>query len=400
MTTKMTKKQSIPMIARKLFDALEDLEYGTLRLRDPQGNLHIFGQGAPEVDFEFKDWNVFNALAARGDIGLGETYVEGLWDCSSIDLLTQIAFKNAAVFDSKINGSFLNRVGLVLMNTIMRRNNRKGSRENIKSHYDVGNAFYRLWLDDSMTYSSALYQSHNRNQVRSLEEAQDQKYGRLLDVVKTSASGSSSKVLEIGCGWGGFAEKAADAGHDITAVTISKAQRDYSLSRLGHRADIRLQDYRDIKGVFDSIVSIEMIEAVGEKYWPIYFQKIKQCLSESGRAVIQAIIVEDDHFPKYRRRSDYIRHYTFPGGMLLCPKKINETARKTGLASQNLFRFGQDYATTLREWLARFNQAEPEIKKLGYSESFVRSWTFYLEVCAASFATGRTDVVHFELTHA
>lgn len=383
---------SMPIVAKKLFQALENIEYGTLRLRDPQGGTYIFGHGEPEVDFEFKDWSVFNSLAARGDIGLGESYVDGLWNSSSIDILTQIAFKNDTVFESQINGSFLNRLYLVLTNNILRRNSKRGSRSNIRQHYDVGNDFYRLWLDDSMTYSSALYDTN----PSTLEAAQDRKYSRLLERLSSNAD----SILEIGCGWGGFAEKAANEGRNVTALTISEAQKKYTIERLGPRAKVLLKDYRDIEGKFDSIVSIEMIEAVGEKYWPTYFSKIKKCLAENGRSVIQAIIVEDDHFPKYRRRSDYIRHYTFPGGMLLCPQKISEMASLADLKTDNVFRFGQDYARTLREWLQRLTIAEPEILKLGYSEGFLRSWKFYLQVCAASFATGRTDVVHFELEHA
>ncbi|MEM7620163.1 MAG: cyclopropane-fatty-acyl-phospholipid synthase family protein [Pseudomonadota bacterium] len=390
------KRKSLPIVAKKLFQALEQIEYGKLNLTGPNGEKFVFGCGEPEVEFKFRDWGVFNALAARGDIGLGETYVAGLWDCSSIDLLTQIAFKNEAVFEKNINGSFLNRLYLVLTNNFVRRNNRKGSRVNIKSHYDVGNEFYRLWLDKSMTYSSALYSSAEGDDTSDLEQAQYQKYERLLNITKDSGN----KLLEIGCGWGGFAEQAIAADRDLTAVTISEAQQHYTQKRLGPKADIRLQDYRDITGKFDSIISIEMIEAVGEKYWPTYFKKLKECLAEGGRSVIQAIIVEDDHFPNYRRRSDYIRHYTFPGGMLLCPSKITQTAKKVGLSSENLYRFGQDYAKTLREWLKRFGEAEEDIRKLGYSEEFIRSWEFYLQVCAAAFTTGRTDVVHFELKHA
>lgn len=381
-------------IARRFLKTCEGITVGHLTVVTPEGGRHRFGNGGGrEAELTVRDWGAVSALAARGDIGFGEAYIQGLWDTPSIEDLTYVAFANEDALDSHLHGSRWNQALFLLTDRLLRRNSKAGSKRNIQAHYDVGNDFYRLWLDRTLTYSSALFAKSDA----SLEDAQTKKYKRLLD--RTQDAGE--RVLEIGCGWGGFAEAAADDGRDVTALTISPSQHAFATERLaGKRADIQLCDYRDVQGRYDSIVSIEMIEAVGERYWPAYFGQIKKRLAEHGRAAIQAIIVEDDHFPAYRSRSDFIRHYTFPGGMLLSPGRIVHEADRAKLAAENVFRFGQDYARTLREWVERFEEAGPKIKALGYSESFMRSWRFYLEICAASFAFGRTDVIHVELRHA
>jgi cyclopropane-fatty-acyl-phospholipid synthase len=379
-------------VARRFLSACEGVAHGSLTIVTPEGARHRFGTGRPEAEMQINDWAAIAAFAARGDIGLGEAYIEGLWDSPDIDALTQLAFANEDAFAGHLHGSLLNRAMFLVTDRLMRRNSRRGSARNIKAHYDVGNDFYRLWLDESMTYSSALFASGSE----TLEQAQAQKYRRLLDV--TAAGGG--RTLEIGCGWGGFAAAAADDGRDVTAVTISPSQQAFADARLGGRARIDLRDYRDIRGTFDSIISIEMIEAVGERYWPTYFNKVKSALAPGGAAAVQAIVVQDEIFADYRRRSDFIRHYTFPGGMLLAPGQIRQQAARAGLEARNMFHFGQDYAETLRRWTRRFEQAAPKIRSLGYSEGFLRSWRFYLDICAAAFAVGRTDVVHVELRHA
>lgn len=394
-STGATNRRSVGnSVGRRFLATCEGITNGTLHVVTPDGYRHTFGNaGGAEAELEIKDWGAITALAARGDIGLGEAYIHGLWNSPSIENLTKIAFANEDALSSHLNGSPLNRALFLLTDKFLRRNSKAGSKRNIQAHYDVGNEFYKLWLDRTLTYSSALYDEGQT----ALEDAQSRKYQRLLD--RTQHTGE--RVLEIGCGWGGFAEAAADDGRNVTALTISPSQHAFATERLsGKSADIKLCDYRDVEGTFDSIVSIEMIEAVGERYWPNYFGQIKQRLAEHGRAAIQAIIVEDDHFPEYRKRSDFIRHYTFPGGMLLSPGKIAEEAARAKLVAENVFRFGQDYARTLREWVERFETAGPKIRQLGYSDGFMRSWRFYLEICAGSFAFGRTDVVHVELRHA
>lgn len=367
------------------------IKTGSLHLRTPEGEMHEFGDGDPVAEMQINDWSVVTAIAARGDIGLGETYVAGLWDTPSIQTLTEVALNNFSEFEGYANAGFWQGLKFKFVNRMMRTNSVKGAARNIRAHYDVGNEFYQLWLDDSMTYSSALYE----NGESDLKSAQDRKYDRILDRLN-----GSERVLEIGCGWGGFAERAADAGRHVTGLTISPSQKGYADARLDGRADIRLQDYRDTKGQFDSIVSIEMIEAVGENYWPTYFATVKARLAPEGRAMIQAITVKDHDFEVYRNTSDYIRHYTFPGGMLLSNSVISEQARRAGLVVRDSFAFGKHYARTCAAWDARLVEKSDKIKKLGFDDSFLRNWRYYLGACAGSFAADSTDVVQVELAHA
>jgi len=243
-----------------------------------------------------------------------------------------------------------------------------------------------------MTYSSALFAKDDE----PLPAAQRRKYERILSKLEKNRG----SVLEIGCGWGGFAEQAVQTGHDVTGLTISPAQHAFATSRLGGKADIRLQDYRQVRGTFDAIVSIEMVEAVGERYWPVYFQSIAERMSRGGRAVVQAILVQDELFPGYRQRSDFIRHYVFPGGMLPSLARMKEEAMRAGLKVVDVYRFGQDYARTLRNWSDRMKAQEAEIRALGHDDRFLRNWQFYLAMCAAAFAVGRTDVAQLEFAHA
>ena len=303
----------------------------------------------------------------------------------SLFLLNMDAFSNFS------DGNILNRLGFVIHNALVRRNSIAGSARNIKDHYDVGNEFYSLWLDKSMTYSSALF-----NGTQELYRAQQNKYERIL----SKFTNPKADVLEIGCGWGGFAERAAADSHNVTGLTISPAQYKFACERLNGAADIKLQDYRLAGGRFDNIVSIEMFEAVGEHYWPAYFSTVAERLKRGGRAVIQTITIQDELFAGYRTRSDFVRHYVFPGGMLPSLTRFREEAEKAGLKFAGAFSFGKDYARTLREWLIRMQNAEPEIKALGHDQQFLRNWEFYLGICAATFEVARTDVVQVELVNA
>jgi len=379
-------------LKRSVYAIGERLEHCALDVTLPAGSKVRLGNGPPVAAVELHDWGAASALASKGDIGWGEAYVAGLWDCADIEALAAFAIRNENAFSNGFRPSALRRAAFLLTDRLLRRNSRAGSARNIQAHYDVGDDFYRLWLDESMTYSSALFDAPGER----LEVGQARKYRRLLD----ATADAGPRTLEIGCGWGGFAEAAADDGRDVTAITISHRQHRYARERLGARADIRLCDYRDIDGQYDSIVSIEMIEAVGERYWPKFFQTVRDRLAPGGVAAIQAIVVEDDYLPTYRRRSDFIRQHIFPGGMLPSPGAIAATAHDAGLKTRNLFRFGQDYAQTLRMWTECFEAAVPEIRALGYDESFIRGWRYYLAICAACFAVGRTDVVHIELSHA
>ncbi|MDG1432153.1 MAG: cyclopropane-fatty-acyl-phospholipid synthase [Paracoccaceae bacterium] len=378
-------------VKQDFLDTCEQIQNGSLILRTPEGEVFNFGNGNPVAEMRINDWSVVTSIASRGDIGLGETYVAGLWDTHSIEQLTIVALNNLERFSGYAYASFWQRLKFRVVNRLMRSNSRKGAVRNIRSHYDVGNEFYQLWLDESMTYSSAMFAQGDDD----LGRGQNRKYDRVLNQI-----GSAERILEIGCGWGGFAERAAENGRHVTGLTISPSQKGYADARLDGRADILLQDYRASSGTFDSIVSIEMIEAVGQDYWPTYFATLKSRLAENGRAVIQAITVPDDYFETYRRSSDYIRHYTFPGGMLLSDSVISNQAKHAGLVVTNSHAFGQDYARTCSNWSDRMLQQADRIRNLGYGEGFLRNWQFYLGICAASFSVGQTDVVQVEITHA
>ena len=376
------------------YRTLSELACGSLEFVDPDGGVHthVGGRPGPSARFEIHDWAVVQRAAARGDIGLGEDYIAGGWDTDDVEALITYFLVNFEHLEGYANGNFLNRFLFVLLNTMVRRNSMSGSRRNIEAHYDVGNDFYALWLDETMTYSSALYRDGGEN----LSDAQRNKYGRILSKLEQA----KGEILEIGCGWGGFAEQASDRGCHVTGVTISPSQHEFASRRLANRAEIRLEDYRKIGGRFDSIVSIEMFEAVGERYWPQYFRVLGERLKDGGRAVIQTILIRDELFSDYRRRSDFIRHYVFPGGMLPSLSRFKDEAAKAGLKAVDVFSFGQDYARTLREWSARMQEREKDILAQGRNRQFMRNWQFYLGMCAAAFAVGRTDVAQIELVRA
>jgi cyclopropane-fatty-acyl-phospholipid synthase len=373
--------------------ALAGLEYGALEFVAPNGEVTIARgpRPGPSARFAIGEWDVLRRILARGDIGLGEEYIAGGWNSDSVERLVSLFLLNLDHFEDFSDGNLLNRLGFVIHNALVRRNSIKGSARNIQAHYDVGNDFYSLWLDPSMTYSSALYQGTD-----DLYRAQQNKYERILSKFQTSGA----DVLEIGCGWGGFAERACADGHHVTGLTISPAQHKFASERLGGNAEIRLEDYRRCGGRFDNIVSIEMFEAVGEHYWPRYFQVVAERLKRGGRAIVQTITIRDELFDVYRQRSDFIRHYVFPGGMLPSLSRFRGEAERAGLKFAGAFGFGKDYARTLRAWLARMQAQESAIAALGHDQRFLRNWEFYLGICAAAFAVSRTDVVQVELVNA
>lgn len=382
-------------LRRHFLSALAQLEVGTLEFVTPEGEVHSFRgeKPGPDAQFHIHEWAVIRRLVLRGDIGLGEDYIAGKWQTRDLEQLFQLFLLNMEALEHFAHGNWHNRLLFRFYNMVVRANSRRGSRGNIKSHYDVGNDFYRLWLDETMTYSSAIFPSADT----PLAEAQRAKYARILD--KTGA-GAGAQMLEIGCGWGGFAEEAAKRQAQVTGLTISPAQFAFATARLKDKAEIRFLDYRDVRGVFDAIVSIEMFEAVGERYWPRYFRAVAERLKRGGTAVIQTIVIRDELFADYRRWSDFIRHYVFPGGMLPSVQRFREEAKKAGLEVRDVFAFGPDYASTLRQWLARFDARIADIHAMGYDDAFVRNWRFYLSICAAAFAVGRTNVVQVELAHA
>jgi cyclopropane-fatty-acyl-phospholipid synthase len=368
----------------------ERLGEGKLTLRTPEGERYNFGTTGNETEMVIRDWSAVSAMAAHGQVGLGEAYVQGLWDTPSIEGLMAMAMRNRVHLNQFDQANALNKAKFRLVDNVLRTNTRRGSRKNIRSHYDVGNEFYQLWLDDGMTYSSGLFTADDHD----LGTAQKRKNTRAL-----SRLNAGERVLEVGCGWGGFAEHASTAGRDVTGITVSRNQHIYAECRLDGRADIQLRDYRDVDEKYDNIVSIEMIEAVGERYWPSYFSTLKNALADDGRVLIQAITVQDEFFETYKTASDYIRQYVFPGGMLLSNKAIAEQAKMAGLKVQENFAFGQDYAKTCRIWSQRLVSQKNKIENLGFNNAFFRNWQYYLEICAASFAVEHTNVVQVELAH-
>ena len=350
---------------------------------------------APEVKLIIKDFRFIRRILMSGDIGFAEGFIEGDWDTPDLSILLEAFSQNFDGLAQLMTGNPFARAFNAVAHAL-NRNSRKGSKKNIHAHYDLGNAFYGRWLDPGMTYSSALFTKPDM----SLQAAQDEKYAALARGMGVEAS---HKVLEIGCGWGGFAEFVGrEIGAKIDAITISQAQYDYAKSRifdagLADRVNIRLIDYRDLNGAFDRIASIEMFEAVGESYWPSYFKQIADRLTPDGRAGLQVITIADHLFDGYRSRPDFIQRYVFPGGMLPSEPKLKLETDRAGLAWTGVRRFAGDYARTLRAWADTFDLGWSEIRPLGFDERFRRLWLYYLGYCEAGFRTGRTDVIQLNL---
>jgi len=380
--------------ADKFFRTLDNLEYGQLELTTPDGKVRNFAgqKPGPSSRIVLNDWSVLGNLALKGDTGFAEAYKSGNWDTDNLKNLLILALKNDTVISPYLFGSKLMQV-VSKLSYYLRLNTISGSRRNIHAHYDLGNRFYELWLDPGMTYSAAIF----KDKQESLDTAQLNKYDRIIDRL----SHRSGRLLEIGCGWGAFAERALQRGdYAVQGLTISTEQHTYAQQRLGGQADIRLEDYRLQQGKFQNIVSIEMFEAVGERYWRTYFSKLKDLLHHDGRAVIQTITIDEKHFDKYRKSGDVIRDYIFPGGMLPSPSRFCDEARAADFKVNDVYKFGEDYALTLEHWLARFEKAQDEVLALGFDHEFIRLWKFYLAACIAGFRTGRTDVMQVELQHA
>jgi cyclopropane-fatty-acyl-phospholipid synthase len=384
--------------ARLALGLLDRLEGGALIVELPDGVSVRCGSGPALAHWRVHDARCFEAALARGDIGLGEAYMDGWWDSDDPAALLTLLARNRAALGRAVYGRALQLAAYRLWH-MLRANTRRGARRNIEAHYDLGNDFYRLWLDDTMTYSAAVFESPDE----PLAEAQRRKYRRILERL---GARPGQRILEIGCGWGGFAEVAAtEYGCRVHGLTLSPAQLDYARRRaadggFGELAQFELCDYRDVQGRFDHIASIEMIEAVGERWWPTYFRRIGELLAPGGRCVIQAITIDDALFARYRRGSDFIQRYVFPGGMLPSPAIVERQARAAGLEPAGDFAFGRDYARTLAHWHQTFMERRSEVREQGFPERFLRMWRFYLAYCEAGFAVGDIDVHHFEFRHA
>ncbi len=394
---------AVPAAARAVLGLLSRLAIGRLDVQLPDGSTRRFGPasaGEPQAAMRLLNWNVCAAALKSGDIGFAESYIAGDWHSPDLVALLKLFVANREAIESVVYGSWWGSL-LHRLRHLANRNSRHGSRKNIHAHYDLGNPFYRLWLDESMSYSSAWFEG---DRTRSLREAQQAKLRRALDECGVRPG---DRLLEIGCGWGTLARAAASAcGAQVTGVTLSTEQLAWAREAvvrdgLDERVDLRLQDYRDIGDVpFDAIVSIEMFEAVGREYWAGFFATVRDRLKPGGRACIQTITIRDDLFERYVTGTDFIQQYIFPGGLLPSPGEFRKAARAAGLEVVNELAFGADYAQTLVRWRERFLAEEPRVRALGFDTRFMRTWEFYLAYCEAAFACGNTDVMQFTLQRA
>ena len=386
-----------------LLGLLDQLRSGHLVITLPNNEVREFGNSSDQLHAEIQvlDWSVFKQVLSHGDIGFAESYIRGQWNTPDLKAVLELAIRNRTILEKAIYGSWFGSVAYRLRNWF-RDNSKSGSRKNIHAHYDLGNAFYTLWLDPTMSYSSAWFSEGDK---QSLMDAQRAKIKRILDSIHAK---EGDQILEIGCGWGGFMEEALRNGNHVTGLTLSTEQKAFADSRLqkistevsnAKQFEVRLQDYRDCKEQFDGIASVEMFEAVGENHWTEYFQTIAQRLKAGGRACIQTIVIADDLFDRYRQSTDFIQQYVFPGGMLPSPAKFKAAAASAGLELEAEFAFGADYAKTLCLWRDSFNHKIEEIYRLGFDEAFIRLWNFYLMYCAAGFSEKNIDVVQYTLKH-
>lgn len=383
--------RDLPRPARLAFGFAAQLRRGTLDVALPDGRNVRFGglEPGPSAAMTVRDYGFAWRLINGGDVGIAEAYLRGEWDTPDLTQFLYIFCVNHEMIQSMLGNKPIMRA-VQLVRHWLNRNTKAQARRNIFAHYDIGNRFYSAWLDRSMTYSSALFDGTD-----DLGAAQEMKYRRLAEAIHLQPGNT---LLEIGCGWGGFAEFAAKScDAKVVGLTISSEQRDYAKKRifeagLNDKVDIRFQDYRDEKGTYDRIASIEMIEAVGEKFWPDYFAQLRDRLVIGGFAGIQAITIQDRFFANYRREVDFIQRYIFPGGMLPSPAVLKALGEKFGIPVIRERVFGEDYARTLATWRDNFRAAWPNLTSLGFDERFRRTWEYYLAYCEAGFRSGNIDV--------
>ena len=387
-------------LRRLLMRLLRDVHCGTLSVELP-GGQRFEGRGTipgPQASIRLHGWRPLMRLLLQGDLGLAESYRDGDWSTTDLTALLEFGIRNEANWGRALEASLPAR-WLTRLFHLRRGNSRRGSRQNISFHYDMGNDFYAPWLDPDMIYSSALYVKGDE----SLEDAQAEKLDRIVALLDVPNDGT---VLEIGCGWGALAlalarkHRAQVTGLTLSTEQLAHAQQRVTEEGLTQSVDLRLQDYRDVRGQYDRIVSIEMLEAVGERYWPVYFDTLRERLRPAGSAVLQVITIADDYFEQYRRGTDFIQRFIFPGGMLPSVSAMKLQAAQVGMRLETAVSFGASYGTTLAEWRHRFMRAWPSIEALGFDASFRRLWEYYLCYCEAGFRTGRVDVGLFTVVHA
>jgi cyclopropane-fatty-acyl-phospholipid synthase len=391
----------VPRSGRFMLGLLARIQHGHLDLVVPVGQTFSFSGTLPGPDAVLKihDWTVFDAVIKSGDVGFAEAYLGNRWQTPDLYSLLLLAAANRRVLDQALYGKWWGGLAYRLRH-LLRANTREGARKNIHAHYDLGNEFYGAWLDSTMTYSAALFEG---DAERSLEQAQIAKYERILRRLDV---GRNASILEIGCGWGGFAEYAARTrGCRVLGVTLSNEQLGFARERiesagLAGAVQLALTDYRDVGGRFDHVVSIEMFEAVGERYWPGYFKTLHDRLNPRGSALVQTITIAEELFARYRLSTDFIQQYIFPGGMLPSPRVFRGLAEQARLKVTDEYAFGVDYAETLRRWRQRYSRAGRLLRDFGFDARFERLWNFYLAYCEVGFRLASTDVIQFELRHA
>lgn len=384
--------RAVPRASREVLRFVLGLSVGSVRITLPDGRAFKVetGKPGPRAEIRIRNWRFARRVMFAGDVGLGDSYGDGDWDSPDVTEVVKLFAINEDLTANFLARSPVARLAFQLRH-FLNRNTKTGSQRNISAHYDLGNAFYSEWLDRSMTYSAAIFAPGDND----LSSAQARKYRALADSMGVRPD---EHVLEIGCGWGGFAEfLAKERGARVTALTISREQFDFATRRmqeagLGERVEIRFQDYRDERGIYDHIGSIEMFEAVGESYWGTYFSTLRDRLKSGGTAGLQIITVADRFFEDYRRNIDFIRRFIFPGGMLPSPGKLAELASSHGLVEGSNRSIRHDYAETLRQWRASFDTAWPRLQPMGFDERFRRLWRYYLSYCEGGFDAGSIDV--------
>jgi len=372
------------------FAALEKIAFGAIKIELPNGEVKKFNSNiaTPNAHIKIKNITMIDQCLIGGDVAFGESFINDEWESNNLSDLLLFLVLNSSVLEQFFHAHKF-RMFVLYLQALFRKNTHNGSKKNIQYHYDLGNDFYQLWLDKTMTYSSALFNDENVD----LSAAQKNKYQRIL-----SKLSDKKNILEIGCGWGGFAEEAVVQGYNVTGLTLSKEQKKY-VDNLGLKNfTVKLQDYRKEKNKYDNIVSIEMFEAVGRQYWDTYFKTIKNCLNQDGKAIIQTITIDDEVALGYKKRVDFIQKHIFPGGVLPSKSEFINLAKANDLKVVEAFDFGSDYQKTLINWLDNFNRVKEKVINLGFDEKFIRKWQFYLAYCAAGFGAKRTSVMQFEIT--
>lgn len=397
--TSTTNQKNLPRYFSQVFEMAATMNTGILDFVLPDGRVfRANGKNpGPVAQVDIHNPEVFARLIREGDLGFSDAYLDSWWSTPDLQsFMDWVHAENDELYDGFPGMSLVRAFEKIRF--WLQSNSKRQARKNISHHYDLGNDFYRLWLDNTMTYSSALFTTGQED----LEAAQIAKYASMVDQMGVK---EGDHVLEIGCGWGGFAEYAAkERGLKVTGLTISKEQLEFSKNRIKNKGlegsvDIKLQDYRDEKGRYDGIASIEMFEAVGQKYWPVYFDTIKKCLHPGRQATLQIITIQEDRWDVYQRGVDFIQKYIFPGGMLPSPNVLKSEVQNAGLSVVKSIEFGQSYSQTLRRWHDTFNAKWDQAAELGFDDRFRRMWNFYLTSCAATFESGNCDVTQITIAN-